>query len=114
MEIVMTSTLTRTFIAACVTATGLIAATTATAQTTAPAQAQTPTPAPAPAQRAPDTQEVEKRFAAADKDGDGKLTLDEAKAGMPRVASSFDKIDKDTKGYITLDQLKVAVGASGK
>jgi hypothetical protein len=112
MEIVMTSTLTRTFIAACVTATGLIAATTATAQTTAPAQAQTPTPAPA--QRAPDTQEVEKRFAAADKDGDGKLTLDEAKAGMPRVASSFDKIDKDTKGYITLDQLKVAVGASGK
>lgn len=110
----MTSTLTRTFIAACVAATGLIAATTATAQTTAPAQAQTPTPTPTPAQRAPDTQAVEKHFAAADKDGDGKLTLDEAKAGMPRVASSFDKIDKEAKGYITVDQLKMAVGASGK
>lgn len=43
---------------------------------------------------------------AADKDHDGKLTLSEAKAGMPRVAKAFDKIDKDNKGYITVEQIK--------
>jgi Ca2+-binding EF-hand superfamily protein len=50
--------------------------------------------------------EIEEKFKAADKDGDGKLTLAEAKAGMPRIAKGFDKIDKDKKGYITVDQIK--------
>lgn len=49
---------------------------------------------------------LEARFKAADKTGDGKLTLEEAKAGMPRVAAMFDQIDTDKKGYITLDQLE--------
>jgi len=57
-------------------------------------------------QQKPDGDELAKRFAAADKDGDGRLTLEEATAGMPRVARNFDKIDKDKKGYVTLDQLK--------
>ena len=52
--------------------------------------------------------EIEEKFKAADKDHDGKLTLEEAKAGMPRVAKGFDKIDKDKKGYITVDQIKAA------
>ena len=47
-----------------------------------------------------------KAFSAADKDGNGRLTLEEAKAGMPRVAKNFDRIDKDKKGYVTLDQIK--------
>lgn len=51
---------------------------------------------------------IEQRFKAADKDGDGKLTKDEAEAGMPRVAKHFDEIDKDHKGYVTLDQVKAA------
>lgn len=51
-------------------------------------------------------QEIEEKFKAADKDHDGKLTLSEAKAGMPRVAKGFDKIDKDKKGYLTVDQIK--------
>ena len=34
------------------------------------------------------------------------MTVEEAKAGMPRVAENFDKIDKDKKGYVTLDQIK--------
>jgi Ca2+-binding EF-hand superfamily protein len=53
--------------------------------------------------------EVTARFKAADKNGDGKLTLEEAKAGMPRIAAIFDKIDTDKKGYLTLPEiLKVA------
>lgn len=50
--------------------------------------------------------EIEEKFKAADKDGDGKLTLAEAKAGMPRIAKGFDKIDKDKKGFVTVDQIK--------
>jgi Ca2+-binding EF-hand superfamily protein len=45
------------------------------------------------------------RFAAADKNGDGKLTREECQAGMPRIYRGFDKIDAESKGYITLDQI---------
>lgn len=70
--------------------------------------------APAAAQpRQPDAETVAKQFAKADKNGDGQLTLDEAKAGMPRVARRFDTIDKDKKGFITLDQIKAALAAGG-
>ena len=51
--------------------------------------------------------EVEARFKAADKNGDGKLTREEAQGSMPRVAMAWEKIDVDNKGYITLDQLLV-------
>lgn len=57
-------------------------------------------------------QEVVTRFKAADKNGDGKLTLEEAQAGMPRVAMAWDKIDVDKKGYITLEQLLIIVAAN--
>lgn len=50
--------------------------------------------------------DIEEKFKAADKDNDGKLTLVEAKAGMPRIARGFDKIDKDKKGYLTVEQIK--------
>jgi len=46
--------------------------------------------------------EMQKRFAAADKDGDGRLTRDEARAGMPSVHKHFDQIDKAKQGSITL------------
>jgi len=52
---------------------------------------------------------MEQRFKAANTTGDGKLTKEQAKAGMPRIYSNFDKIDVDHKGYITLDQLKAAM-----
>jgi Ca2+-binding EF-hand superfamily protein len=51
-------------------------------------------------------QKIEAKFRAADVNHDGKLTLEEAKAGMPRVAKAFDKIDVEKKGYITLEQLE--------
>ena len=50
--------------------------------------------------------EIAERFAAADKNHDGKLTLAEAKAGMPRIYEAFDKIDTDKKGYLTLEQIQ--------
>lgn len=54
--------------------------------------------------------QLEARFAAADKDHDGKLTKAEAEAGMPRVAKRFDAIDTAKTGSVTLDQIK-AYGA---
>ena len=59
--------------------------------------------------QANEIKQAEERFALADKNADGKLTLEEAKAGMPRIASSFSKIDVDKKGYVTLDQIKAMI-----
>jgi Ca2+-binding EF-hand superfamily protein len=56
--------------------------------------------------QSPSPQKIEEKFNAADAKHDGKLTLREARAGMPRVAKAFDKIDVEKKGYITLDQLQ--------
>ncbi len=46
--------------------------------------------------------ELQKRFAAADKNGDGRLTKEEAQAGMPMVYKHFDEIDKTHSGSISL------------
>ena len=61
------------------------------------------------ASQASEIKQAEERFAAADTNADGKLTLEEAKAGMPRIASAFSKIDVDKKGYVTLDQIKAMI-----
>ena len=50
--------------------------------------------------------EIDQRFALADKNKDGRLTLAEAKEGMPRVASNFSPIDVQNKGYVTLAEIK--------
>jgi len=67
---------------------------------------------PALAQDAPkprNAQEAKAAFAAkfkqADTDGDGKLTRQEAEAGMPEVAKNFDKIDTKKRGYVTQKQI---------
>ncbi|QWD35390.1 EF-hand domain-containing protein [Polynucleobacter paneuropaeus] len=49
--------------------------------------------------------EIVAKFKAADKNHDGKLTLAEAQAGMPRVAAHFSYIDSQGRGYVTLDQI---------
>jgi hypothetical protein len=51
-------------------------------------------------------QGIAAKFQAADVNHDGKLTLEEAKAGMPRVAEAFDTIDVEKKGYLTLEQIQ--------
>ena len=53
-------------------------------------------------------QRMAERFKSADADHDGKLTLDEAKAGFPMVARNFDKIDTGHTGSITLEQITAA------
>jgi Ca2+-binding EF-hand superfamily protein len=51
-------------------------------------------------------QAIAAKFQAADVNHDGKLTLEEAKAGMPRVAEAFDTIDVEKKGYLSLEQIQ--------
>ncbi|HWH81866.1 MAG TPA: EF-hand domain-containing protein [Burkholderiaceae bacterium] len=63
----------------------------------------------ASAQSAPDAEraqkmqaELQKRFAAADANGDGRLTKEEAKGKMPMVYQHFDAIDSAHSGGVTL------------
>lgn len=48
------------------------------------------------------------RWAAADKDGDGALTREEAQASMPGVAERFDTIDANRDGKIGRDEMHEA------
>jgi Ca2+-binding EF-hand superfamily protein len=58
--------------------------------------------------------ELEARFKVADKNADGKLTLQEAKEGMPRIADAFSHIDIEKKGYVTLEQIRAVMIKSGR
>ncbi|MEM5427986.1 EF-hand domain-containing protein [Cupriavidus oxalaticus] len=48
---------------------------------------------------------ITERFKAADANHDGKLTRDEAQAGMPQVYQNFDKIDVKKQGSVTERQI---------
>lgn len=50
-------------------------------------------------------QQLQTRFANANTTHDGKLTKEQAAAGMPMVAKHFDEIDTQKAGYITLPQI---------
>lgn len=55
------------------------------------------------------------KFKASDKNGDGKLSLQEAKdGGMSRVVANFKTIDTDKDGYVTFAQLKAQLDARYK
>lgn len=52
----------------------------------------------------------EERFRAADKDGDGALTKEEAKAaGLDRIVDHFEQIDANKDGKVTIDELRDAL-----
>ncbi|CAG2159609.1 EF-hand domain-containing protein [Cupriavidus numazuensis] len=51
-------------------------------------------------------QQLQARFASANTTHDGKLTREQAAAGMPMVAKHFDEIDAQRNGYITLPQIE--------
>jgi Ca2+-binding EF-hand superfamily protein len=52
----------------------------------------------------------EERFRAADKDGDGALTKEEAKAaGLNRLVDHFDQVDANHDGKVTIDELRDAL-----
>lgn len=53
------------------------------------------------------------RFSQADANHDGKLSLTEAKSGMPRMVAHFDKIDSAHTGYITLEQISASEAQQG-
>jgi hypothetical protein len=48
---------------------------------------------------------LEQRFARANVAADGHLTLEEARAGFPLLATHFASIDIDGKGFVTLKDL---------
>jgi Ca2+-binding EF-hand superfamily protein len=56
---------------------------------------------------------LEAAFKKADKDNDGTLDKEEAKA-MPRVAKHFSKIDSDNDGTVSLDEIKASAKQGGK
>ncbi len=50
-------------------------------------------------------------FRAADRDGDGALSRDEARQGMPRLVSKFERIDTDHDGKITREEIQTYLQA---
>ena len=52
---------------------------------------------------------IQERFNAADKNKDSRLTLTEAKDGLPsRVWENFDRIDADKSGTIDMEEIRQA------
>jgi hypothetical protein len=45
------------------------------------------------------------RFEAADSNHDGKISPDEARAGMPRVSEHFAEIDANKDGFVSRDEI---------
>jgi|GEM_PF-1203750 len=73
-----------------------------------PAAPRSAPPASSPAS-SPSTyrhQTLRERFEAANTTHDGRLTPEQAQAGMPFVARHFAEIDRDKKGYVTLDDVR--------
>ena len=52
---------------------------------------------------------LESRFKAADANGDGFVTKDEANGKMPFLYQHFSEIDSAGKGQVSLDELKAYV-----
>jgi Ca2+-binding EF-hand superfamily protein len=48
---------------------------------------------------------AQERWTAADKDGDGALSREEASASMPRMADRFDQFDANGDGTISRDEM---------
>jgi len=65
-----------------------------------------PPPALGSAQMEHAMRQLEIRFATANTSRDGKLTREQAAAGMPMVARHFDAIDTQRAGYVTLSQIE--------
>ena len=62
--------------------------------------------APADGAKGDRAHKMHERMKAADKDGDGKFSREEANASLPRIAKNFDAIDTNKDGFVTKDELK--------
>lgn len=70
------------------------------------------TPAASAANYEEQLAELRVKFKASDKNGDGKLTRQEAKdGGMSRLANFFSRVDTDGDGYVTQAQLEARLKA---
>jgi Ca2+-binding EF-hand superfamily protein len=69
-----------------------------------PALAQSPEISGRPQDKA----RFDKHFRAADKDGDGALTREEARRSMPSVYRRFKEIDADNDGKVTREEIEAA------
>ncbi|MCC8394648.1 EF-hand domain-containing protein [Paraburkholderia sp. MMS20-SJTR3] len=58
-------------------------------------------------------QQLQTRFANANTTHDGKLTREQAAAGMPMLARHFDEIDAQKLGYVTLPQIEAFMQERG-
>src|ERR1700761_6740426 len=76
------------------------------ASTGAFAQSTSPAMGGSPQRMAQMEQQLQSRFAYANTTQDGKLTRQQAAAGMPMVARHFDEIDSAGAGYVTLPQIE--------
>ena len=56
--------------------------------------------------REPRAAHMQERLKAADKNGDGKISREEATASLPKLSKHFDKIDADKDGFISKDEMK--------
>jgi Ca2+-binding EF-hand superfamily protein len=56
----------------------------------------------------------QERFKRADANGDGRLTREEARNGIPMVARHFDQIDANKDGVVTMEELQAARKARGE
>ena len=50
-------------------------------------------------------QKVQERFKQADTNGDGNISMDEAKQSMPKLAEHFDAIDANHDGQLSPDEM---------
>jgi Ca2+-binding EF-hand superfamily protein len=64
--------------------------------------------APADAQKGDRAQKMQARLKAADTNGDGKISREEANASLPGIAKNFDAIDTNKDGFISMDELQAA------
>jgi len=59
----------------------------------------------------PNSDRFEQYFRRADSDGDGRLSREEAKRNLPRVAAKFDVIDANHDGFISLEEMRAWLAA---
>ena len=54
---------------------------------------------------------AEEHYRAADTNGDGVISKEEAQAGMPRAAEHFAEMDADGNGQLTREEMRAAMKA---
>ena len=69
--------------------------------------------APAGAPKGDRAQMMQERLKAADTNGDGKISRDEANASLPGIAKNFDAIDTNKDGFLSREELAAAGGMHG-